>query len=123
MKEGLLYTLFAFLVFWALSLPGSGDSVSYKDSHSCSSNTSTLVASCSLPETVIFLKKFSFSQLFSGIFHRNLFESIRPDQIRMPLLKITGRNKRPMAMDTGQKILLLLISNKSTEDDHHLWNK
>jgi hypothetical protein len=123
MKEGLLYTLFAFLVFWALSIPGSGDSMSYKDSQSCSSNTSTLIASCPLPETGLFLKKFSFTRLFSGIFPRNLFESVRPDPIRMTLQKITSRNNRPRGMDTGQKILLLLISNKLTEDDHHLWNK
>jgi hypothetical protein len=123
MKAGLIYIVLIFLVLLTVSLNDTRNDQSQHDIQTCRSITSNTVISCTLPESVISLKKIPCVQIFSDIFHRSLFESRNPDRIKMPVQALMDYNRPSTFMALGQRVLLFLIYTKSSEDDHHLWNK
>jgi hypothetical protein len=123
MKDGLLYIGFIFLVMLTVSLNERGNDQSHNDIQTCQSTSSNPVIFCSLPESVISLKKIPCGQQFSDIFHKYLFESRNPDRTKMPVQQLMDRNWTATFMTLGQRVLIILIYPETSEDDHHLWNK
>jgi hypothetical protein len=123
MKAGLLYIFFIFLVSLSVSYNSSGNSQHNNDIQTCSIIPSASVSDCTLPESIISLKRIPCGQEFSEIFHGNFFESIYSDRIKMPVQPLLHYNRPATFMDLAQRVLLFLICTKSSEYDHHLWNK
>jgi len=123
MKEGLLYIVFIFLVLLTVSLNDTRNDQPRNDIQTCRSLISNPGIFCSLPESITTLKKIPGGQIFSDIFHGNLFESMDPDRFNIPVQALTDPKKPATFIALGQRVLLFLISNKSNEDDPHLGNK
>ena len=123
MRAGLLYILFIFLVTLTVSLNDTRNNQSYGDIQTCQSLTTVQGISCTLPEWVTLLKKIPRGHILPDIFHGNLFERLNPYRIKMPVHALEVFNKPSAFITLGQRVLLFLISTKSSEDDHHLWNK